>query len=294
MAEARRTPRGRRSTIIPGTRMPRGLSTSSRSFPVRPCSSNCGGAAATRASNGGRPSTRIRAFAIAPSKAASARVACRPEPRRVRDWRCGRAVRPFMNRWPTATWRSRIWPSAGAVRLMSKISRASPAEFLDLRLAHPEELEVVARRGQLLRGQGQRLGGRRWTSASTVRRIPARRHRPAAAPRCLCCRRPPAPRRASPGFRFDPRTRAAPSRRRRPKPDRSGLRPAPRGPRCAPCGPRAPPAPSRSADEPPAPDPASGGRCRGSSPQTARARRRRTPARDPSHNPAPFRAASER
>ena len=63
-------------------------------LPVRPCSSNCGGAAATSCLH------RRQAFhrGFAPSRWRPAkphlRGGCRPEPRRVRDWRCGRAVRP--------------------------------------------------------------------------------------------------------------------------------------------------------------------------------------------------------
>ena len=116
---------------------------------------------------------------------------------------------------------------------MSKISRRVRPSSSICALAHADEFEVIARRGELLRGQGERIGGRQMGSSSGVRRIPARRHRPAAARRCLCCRRPPEPRRASPGFRCGRRTRAAPIHRRRPKPDRYGLRPARRGPRCA-------------------------------------------------------------
>ena len=142
-------------TIIPGTRLPRGLFTSSRSFPVRPCSSNCGGAgsdllppaAACRPSRISRPGNGCPV-----SRISGVDVGQNPDAIEIGD-----AVEQFAFHEPLAHRHMALQDLA--VRGRGEIDvddfRPGTAEFLDLRLAHAEELEVVAGRGQLLRGQGQ-------------------------------------------------------------------------------------------------------------------------------------------
>ena len=172
-------------TIIPGTRH------AVRVVDLKPQSAGAallvelGRGGATCASSGGMPSSLICALVMAPSKRMSRgrNIGQNPDAIEIRDAVEQVAFREALAHRDMALQNLAI---GGSGEIDVENFTPGPAELLNLSLAHADEFEVVARGGQLLRSERQRVAGAELAPSSAVHRIPAHRHTLAAARKYRC------------------------------------------------------------------------------------------------------------